>query len=299
MSQPSYGEEQVMVAQRGAGIVRVLAAYALGDVFPRLGLRLGITLRELTPDYSGVTPIAAYELRDLHGEVRLTEYGDVLGPLHWIGQRRGPRSGTPALEQQVETAVDLDQWRIERLERWRRGESPRLWLQLWPSLLSSAHGWYESDMRPFPFTIPRDAWLAVLTGLKVARFTVLEVPFTEADATVFSQAARHLGDAHSQLRDGRFSEAVGTCRLALDAMFIVLIADEKRPLAEYLAPLTDSKRAEQYAKLLSALKELTHLPHHTSSAPREFGRAEAVFVVQTTQHMLALMCELRGSAARR
>jgi hypothetical protein len=297
MSHSSYGEQDITVAHRVVGTVRVLAVFPRGEVFPSLCLRLGVTLREFAPDYHGGVPMAGYEMRDVQGELRLTEHGDALGALRWFDQHRISRSTSPAYESQVEMSVDLDPWRIERMERWRRGEPPRFWLKLWPTVVGSDHTRLEAAVNSFSFAIPRDSWLSVLAGLNVARYSVLEVPATEADAAIFQQAAAHLAKARGYLGDGRYSEAVGACRLAVDAMFSVLGADVRLPLGDHLARLTDERRGASYAKLVSGLKEITHLPHHTSSQPREFRRAEAVFVVQTTQHIVALIGDLRRSVS--
>jgi len=43
-----------------------------------------------------------------------------------------------------------------------------------------------------------------------------------------------------------------------------------------------------------AIKEITNKPHHISSTAHQYWRAEAIFAVQTTQHLLALVGALRA-----
>ena len=102
-------------------------------------------------------------------------------------------------------------------------------------------------------------------------------------------AVDHLTKAKRRLDDGNYDDAIGACRLAIDAMFKGLEANGAQAgFANYLMPAVPEDRANEYAKLLSALKEVAHEPHHISSAPQQYWRAEATFMIQTVQHLLAL-----------
>jgi len=59
--------------------------------------------------------------------------------------------------------------------------------------------------------------------------------------------------------------------------------------AAYLSPSIPDARGKEYASLLTALKEIAHKPHHISSTGKHYLRAEAVFAIQTMQHLLALV----------
>jgi hypothetical protein len=290
MSQPSFGEQSVNIGQRQAGRVRVLGVNANGTIVPRLLLRIGMTLEQRPPDFVGAQPVDQYSLRGLTGQLRLTEHADAIASLQWIDPQNAPRSAAPSYECNATVSIDVDCRRIETIERWRDGKPPRFWLQLWPSFLSNTQGWYDAEVRAFPFEVPRDTWIAALTGLGLGRFLVLEVPLTTVNADVFTQTSAHLGHALNHLDRGYYSDAVSACRLAIDAMFTVLTG--KVQFADYLAAHTDQSRAKKYSQLLTGLKELTHLPHHPSAGTWTYVRAEAVFVVQTTQHLVALVGDL-------
>ena len=84
----SYGEAEIHVETRICGEVRVLnlSHQALA---PRLQMTLGVTLTETNDPLPGLEGVAMFELRDLLGELRLSEDREALGTVFWMGARRG------------------------------------------------------------------------------------------------------------------------------------------------------------------------------------------------------------------
>jgi hypothetical protein len=289
----SYGEQMLTVNGVNVGKVRVLDVYAGGAITPRLDLRLGFTLATgVRWRFDDVESIRG-QLHDVTGELRLAEHGESTGFLCWTGNQ--PRVYPSQSEHQVTMACDLDPWRVRRIEAWRNGASPKFWVAIWPTLVDQ-NGWYDAQVPSFPVTVPREKWLEVLNKWGVADYALLEVPRSAFDRQRFGEAVGYLEKARQLVDTGHQDRAVGECRLAIDAMFPPLIAATgKSDLAGHFASVVPAERASAYAKLLRALKEVTHMPHHTSSNAHGFRRSEAIFVVQTTEHFLALAGDITSS----
>jgi len=93
----SFGEADIMVRERICGKARVLdlSHQALA---PRLRMTLGVTLVETDEPLPELSELLMFELRDLLGELRLSENGDALATVFWTGPRRFVRSATFASE---------------------------------------------------------------------------------------------------------------------------------------------------------------------------------------------------------
>jgi hypothetical protein len=292
--QQSLGEEIVTINSHIVGKIRVLHMNPIAALFPCLRLTLGVTLSTPKSGFSGVPIPTGFQLRDLRGELRLSEHGNIAGHLEWVGHRRFVRPDSH--ENQISMQCDLDRWRVHRIESWRKGKPPRFWLQLWPSLVGPSE-WYDSDIQAFAVEVPQQAWLDTLAQWGTTRWSVLEVPYSTADREEFERALDHVSHAVSRIDAGDYTIAVSECRLAIDAMFSALDRDGKKErFAQRLNNSVPAERAEQYSALLKALKDVTQKPHHTSTDPVAFRRSEALFVVQTVQHVLALVGDLRTTS---
>ncbi len=166
----SYGEAEITVSARLVGKMRLLSIYPASAVYPRLGMGLGCTLHDNpTAEFAEGRPIEAFELRELAGELRLTEKGDTIGPIVWAGPRRYVRSSSYGSENQLDLMCDLDALRLERIEEHRDGGEPVLWLVLWPTL-ADQHGFLDADLHPIQVRIPRDRWLEFIAAVRDQRF---------------------------------------------------------------------------------------------------------------------------------
>jgi len=286
----TLGEHDIMLSHHRIGAVRVLNATPYSGAFPVFGLSLGVTVQKPTPELLKAGTVEALELRDLRGELRLSENGNAIGFAQPVGDWTPVAAS--GYESQLQVVVPLDPWRVTRIEAWRNGGAPRFYLHLWPTFTSGG-SWPMCQVSAFPFEVPHLDLLNILSKWSPRAYHVLEVPVSEVDRERFALAVVHVTKANAHLESGRYDEAVGECRLAIDAMFNGLESTGKEDrFSAYLQPRIPEERADEYAKLLTALKDITHKPHHPSSAPHQHWRAEAVFAVQTTQHMLALVGSL-------
>jgi len=255
--------------------------------------RLGITLHESPKDlFAPNRPIQGFEVRDLRGEVRLDEHQNVLGNLVWIGPRRYVRSTSYGSENYVETVCDLDRIRLERLEQYRAGREPILWLALWPTLVDG-HGFLDCDINPIRATVPRDKWVSILATLADTRLALLEVARPALESPEFDAAVGHIRDARARVDRGDFDEAVAACRRAIESISNALnVGHKAAELEQALATLTDESRGKAYAGIVSRLKDLGGHTIHRPEASGRFTRAEAQFVVGAAEHTLALLATL-------
>jgi hypothetical protein len=182
--------------------------------------------------------------------------------------------------------------RIERIEGLRSGREAVFWLALWPSLVD-AQGFLDCNIQPVRAAIPRDKWVGVLGALTDAGVTLLEVTRPHLEAPEFDAAVGHLREARSRVLHGDFDESVASCRRAIESVTKALnIGHEAAELEKVLAAISDEERGKAYAGIVSRLKGLANVAIHRSQAPGRYSRAEAQFVVGTTEHSLALLTAL-------
>ncbi|HEX9728086.1 MAG TPA: hypothetical protein VGA37_06260 [Gemmatimonadales bacterium] len=289
----SFGENRLTVYGRIIGQVRVLALDHGSALFPRLSFKLSVTLQEHpNGQFSDGRPIQTFEMRDLHGELRLQETSAALGLLHWAGPRRHVRSAPYVSENQIEVVCELDWTRLERLEDHRAGGEAVLWLALWP-LLADGHGFLDCEIPPIRASVPRDHWLKLLDSLTSGHTSLLEVVHPNAAGPEFDAALGHIREAKARIARGDYDEAVAACRRAIESICAALnIPNEPAAIGTALEAITDAKRAKAYAGIISRLKELANFTIHRPEAPGRYGRAEAIFAVGATQQCLGLLATL-------
>lgn len=308
----SLGECELTSGSYVVGKVRALSIYPAAAAYPCINIRLSCSLLN-SPEarHLGDTGLINYRMHDLTGELRLTEYADSIGPIRWTGDRQGsPRSSDKGYESQLDVVCDLDLVRLEVIETHRDGRAPKLWLQLWPTFVQESR-WIDASVRSFALDIPRDDWLTCLTSLHRGRSEIIEVRFESSEAEFFNRALSHTAESRNRILLGDYNQAVAACRLAIDEMFSTLNAERaefqsrengeagRQPpgpetfasssLRAVLGQHTDEARSAEYRRILKGLKDLTHLPHHISSGTRSYSRAEAQFIVRTTENFLAMV----------
>ena len=116
-----------------------------------------------------------FELRDLLGELRLSEDREALGTVFWTGARRSVRSASHASESQISVVCELEPWKLELIEERRGGGPLTLWLVLWPTLVSGGT-FLDAEARPVRMTIPREDWFEYLGRARRERVELLEIP---------------------------------------------------------------------------------------------------------------------------
>jgi hypothetical protein len=293
----SFGENDLLVNSRVVGRIRVLEVHAGSALFHRLILRLGVVLQETAEaEFESGRPVKGFEMRDLMGQLQLEENALTVGRLEWLGPRRNVRSSGHFSENQVEAICDLDTVRLEGLESRRAGREPIFWLALWPTLVDS-QGFLNCDIRPIRAAIPRDNWVSLLSSFRNSRIDVLEIRRPELASPDFDAAVGHLREARTRVDRGDYDEAVAACRRAIESVTAVLNLGQKATDIETaLDAVTDEKRAKAYAGIVARLKELAGHTIHRSHAPGRYVRAEAQFIIGTTEYSIALLAQLLYSA---
>jgi hypothetical protein len=291
----SLGEADINANSWIVGRVRVLNIYADNALYPRLGLTLGITLNDLATSRFGSNPGPVFEWHGVAGELRLSETGGAIGLLSELSQKRPIRPSTFNSESQVRVICELDPWRLEVIERHRNGTTPTLWIELWPKLMSD-EGPTEGNIRLFRLSVPREQWLDFLGKVAGSQFDVLEIQYSAREAERFKRAVARTREARAQISAGEYDSAVAECRKVLEALKHELREEgESDPLTPLFEQRTDVRRAKEYLGIISRIKQLSGFVHHDFGSALTYSRAEAQFVLRTTESILSLVGALTAS----
>lgn len=285
----SLGEGDINSSSWIVGRVRVLNISADNALYPRLAMTLGISLNDLTAAGFGGPPGPAIEWHGVAGELRLTETSGAIGLLTELNQRRPIRPSSFNSESQVRLVCELDPWRLEVIERHRNGATPNLWIELWPRLISS-EGPIDGGVRPFRLSVPREQWLEFLGRVAGSQFDVLEIQYTAREAERFKRAVARTREAHAHISAGEYDSAVAECRKVLEALKHELKEEgESDPLTPLFEQRTDARRAKEYLGIISRIKQLSGFVHHDFGTALTYSRAEAQFLLRTTESILSLV----------
>ncbi len=288
----SLGESEVIIQSRICGRMGVASLGQDPAVFPRLRIALRVALHEVKEGMPGAPTATAFELRDLAGELRLSQDADAVGNVVWQGQRRHVRSNDYGGDTQLTLTCDLDAVRIERIEQRRAGAPLRLWLALWPTLVANG-AFLDADVRPISVDVPRDVWLAFLEGARGVSYEVFELALPQLLEPQLEGATRYLETARRRLDAGDYESSVVTCRKAIEAVrLLVPKVDEGDPLAAFLEERTPERHAEHYTGILSRLKQITAKGGHASARGITFSRPEALFILGTTVVFVSFVASL-------
>lgn len=291
MSGRSLGETEVLIQSQIVGKVRVLEIAADQAIFPRLAMTLGLTLNDQQAEQSPVPAPGKFEMRDATGELRLLEQTESVGAVSLAGPRRYARSSNYGGEDQLRFTCDLDHQRLELIERRRAGGPLILWLQLWPTLTAGTQ-YLDCRVQPIMLKIPREDWLAFYTNVGGGYVDVIEVQYSPREAEQFKRALIRLQEARSLIQTGAYDEAVARCRHALDAFGQEIESSGKDPIKALLERATHTGGAKEFVGIAGNLRQLTNLAHHELGKPMTYSRAEAQFVVRTTESLLTLLGRL-------
>ncbi len=296
---PSVGEADVAVNSRIVGKVRVLRLSADPAIYPRLILESGFTLYD-DPEaqFAAGVPATAYEVTEVTGELRLGEHSSCVAPVYWNAADRNLRPNSPRpYEAQIRLVADLDPWRLARIEAARGPNAPVFWLALWLGFVAANGQHFRDRVIAFRLDVPREHWLQFLAAVHHDEFEVIEVRYDKTKAERFRKALDEVAKARARIVAGDYNEAVAACRRALEAVSVESeIGKKADDWKAALTPRTDERRAAEYAGVLSGLKELAAMTVHPSGQPVVYSRSEALFVVRTTENLLALLGDLTSPA---
>jgi hypothetical protein len=296
---PSLGEQELMIDSRIGGTFAVLRIEALKSLRPRLGLRVGVTLREL-PEESprGIgQALKDFDLVTLDGELRLQDGGPTIGRLHVVGEQR-PSSRKHSFQEEMLMACDLDATRLEAIERAREGSPPVFWVHLWPAIVMNGRR-VNAKVASVRVEVPRDSWIEFLRSSGFRDKVVLELAVPEFAPGAFKEAVQQLRRAQDHLLEGREEQAMSACRVVWEAVRSELGDDQRS--AKLRALLTDrvgEVRADAYMSVLSKTKDLASAPVHLYGARAPALRAEAQVLLVCTASLLALVIELVPESLR-
>jgi hypothetical protein len=296
---PSLGEQELAIDSRIGGTFAILRIEPLMSLRPRLGLRVGVTLREL-PEESprGIgQALTDFDLVTLDGELRLHDGATTVGSLYLVGEQRASSREHPFQEEML-MACDLDAPRLEAIERAREGKPPVFWIHLWPAIVMKGRR-IGARVQPIRVEIPRDPWLEFLRAAGFRDKVVLEVAIPNFAPDRFSEAVEQLGRALDHLLEGRDEQAMSACRVVWEAIRSELGDDRGNAKARALLMDRVGKvRAEAYMSIISQTKDLAAAPGHLYGARTPSTRSEAKVLVACTASMLALMTELAPETFR-
>lgn len=296
--QQSYGEQSLQVEDFRSGTIRVLGIHAEAALFPRLGIRLGWTLREIPPTQGPsqfqTAGLSDYQVVSVAGELRLGEGGAFIGLLWPTQGNIEIRSSPYHSENQLTLACDLDLARLEYIEEHRKGQPAKFSVILWPTVIRSGQR-IRSQIDPLAFQIPRDTWVEFLADVRFGEYEVLELRRPTRDLEGFAEVREQLQLARVRIQRGEYNSAVAAVRTALERV----IQDARGggpPLKDLLATTTDSARGEIYAGIVTKLKELCNRAVHKPEATVNYTRSEASFILRAAESIIVLIGQLLPEA---
>ena len=293
------GRQELAINSRICGTFEVLRVEALPALYPRLGLRVAVTLRELLKESPrGIGQMMKdFDLVALGGELRLQENGPAVGLLHLADDQRATSREMPSSDEML-MACDLDERRLEAIERARDGRPPVFWVQLWPVAVMNGRR-LNGKLPAIRIEVPRDAWVEFLRAVGFRDKVILELAIPEFATERFQEAALQLRRAQDHLLEGRVEQSMSDCRVVWEAIQTELGDDGKN--SKLRALLTDrvgKVRADAYMSILSQTKDLASAPGHLYGARAPSIRIEAQVLLGWTASLLALVTELAAEAFR-
>jgi hypothetical protein len=252
---------------------------------PTLGARIVLALRLNTWD----TPTDT-SLRSLSADVTFTGKG---GPV-LIGRAFSGDGG--ALYQRQKRGVtttslvlDLTFQQLEGLERRRCGGPFSLELRY--QGLAFVDGKASNVGGNLTRQVTQDEWIRVLNQVGYRRLVLVEVPVADDQAhPALAKATLELGHATAALHTGRCRDAVGACRVALEALAHALgETPQTYSLQDLLKRNLLLDKAERFGLVRKMLTIVTHPAHHgdPNAAAVEWHYEDAVAVVAQTAAVLA------------
>ncbi|HEV3052000.1 MAG TPA: hypothetical protein VGX50_16950, partial [Longimicrobium sp.] len=243
----SFGEQHIQVEEfHRAGTVRVLGIYSDSALYPRIGIRLGVTVRDIPASGDGLSALRHgalnnYEVTIPDGELRIENGGPLIGPLWRTQQDTEIRSYLHPSESQVTLACDLDFGRIEAIERHRAGRPARLSLTLWPTVMREGKR-LRANIGPLAFEIPQDKWVQFLGDVKYGEYTIIEVKRLPIDGESFADVRAQLDLARQRVMSGHYNSALAALRTGLDRFYEETRAGGRPGMEQLFAAVTDEVR---------------------------------------------------------
>lgn len=183
--------------------------------------------------------------------------------------------------QPFELWLDLSGEQLEAIERQRVGQR----LEFRVDLSLQIH--YQSEVyatrADARFYVNESHWAEVLRQVGYLDQLIVAVDLPVDAPAHMKQAVQQVRSAHQHLIAGRYTPAVGDCRLAMDSLHP--LADDATEKSIRTAFAEDSRKkmtTAQRAELVRlAVRHFTHPAHHADPAqpPEIFSRQDALFIL--------------------
>ena len=274
-------------------VSRIVAAAAFQ---PRIELSAGCQFQEIPPSGESEMGIVGFRIASLGGQLRWrSETGPVIGDLSTTKNLQNLRSHSFSSEQSFTMYCDVPHPVLSRLEAERGAEPPTFCMDL------TGSWWINGNLEPiyghpWSFVVPADMWLAFLAKSGYNDFDVIEIRgVLKEGGSLLPHAVDHLNAAR-ELVSSEPSEAVGICRLLIEALEGDLGDQGCGTTTDFLAACTDERRGEQYGRIISSIKQLAGLNHHHYGRNSVFTRPEALALVRMCEALLLMVAELDRQA---
>ena len=282
------GQGDLLLGIHRVGTVWVSGIVADVAFQPRIQLSAGCQVQEIPPSGESQKGLVGFTIAALGGQLRwLSETGPVVGDLSIPKGLQNFRSAAYSSEHTFTMSCDVPHHVLSRLEAERGAAPPIFWMDLNGSW--SINGFLEPIFqRPWRFDVPTDMWLAFLSASGYMDFDVIELRRVLKDGGSLQRAVDYLNAARA-LVSSNPPEAIGTCRLLVEALDGDLKDQGYGRIADYLRACTDEKRGEQYDRIVSSIKQLASLNHHDYGRSSVFTPPEALALVRLCEALLLMV----------
>ena len=275
------GQGDLRFRNYGVGTVWVSRVAADPALQPRIALSAGCQVQDVLGNEEFPESVAGFTIAALGGQLRwLTETGPVVGDLSIPKGLQYLRSTNHPHEHTFTICCDVPHHVLSRLEAERGGAPPVFWMDLAGSwaINGSIQPIYQS---PWRFEVPTDMWLAFLSESGYEDFEVVELRRVSKHGGSLQRAVDYLNTARRLVASDP-PNAVGICRLVVEALDNRLRDQEHGTLTAHLKACTDELRGEQYGRIVAAVKQLASMNHH------DFGPGQRVHSPRSARARSAL-----------
>ena len=269
-------------------VSRVTADVALQ---PRIGLSAGCQVQDLSATEEFPEGVAGFTIAALSGQLRWwSQTGPVVGDLSMPKGLQYLRSTNHPHEHAFTICCDVPHHVLSRLEAERGGAPPVFWMDLAGSwaLDGSIQPIYQD---PWRFEVPTDMWLTFLAASGHEDIDVIEIRRVLQGGGDLQRAVGYLNAAR-KLVSSDPSDAVGICRLLVEAVDKDLSDHGYGTIKDHLTVCTDERRGQHYGRIVAAVKQLAGMNHHDFGRTSVFTRPEALALVRVCEALLLMVGDL-------
>ena len=288
---PRLGQGDLHLRNHRVGNVWVSRLAADVALQPRIGLSAGCQVQDLPATEVFPEGATGFAIATLGGQLRWrSETGPVVGDLSIPKGLQYLRSTNHPHEHTFTICCDTPHHVLTRLEAERGAAPPVFWMDLAGSwaMDGSIQPIYQD---PWRFEVPTDMWLAFLSESGYEDFDVVELRRVLKHGGSLQRAADYLNAARRLVASDP-PNAVGICRLLVEALDRDLRDQGYGTIKDHLAACTDERRGEQYGRIVSAVMQLASMRHHDFGRNSVFTRPEALALLRHCEALLLMVGEL-------